>query len=127
MLEDHREVAPLVFYRRLFELDPQIRILFKADIAEESRVFMDRIGALITRLDRPDVLAAEVRELGAGLGADGVTDGHHAAVKQALVDMLSQTLGAAFTPDARQAWEVLCGKVEAALKQGARTSDLSPV
>jgi len=126
MLEDHREVAPLVFYRRLFELDPPIRALIKTDIAEQARLFMDWLGVLITHLDRPAALAAELRDMGAWPVGGEVEERHLTAVKEALLDMLSQTLGAAFTPEARQAWDSLFGKVEAALRSDACAGDLSP-
>ena len=126
MLEEHREVAALVFYRRLFELDPQIRPLFKADIAEQARKLMDMLGTLITMLDRPATLSAELREMGARHAGYGVEDAHYATVRQALLDMLSQTLGAGFSADARQAWDALYTKVEAAMRSGARATDLSP-
>lgn len=126
MLEQHREVAALVFYRRLFELDPQLRALFKSDIAEQARKLMDMLGALITMLDQPAALSAELQEMGARHAGYGVEDAHYATVHTALLDMLGQTLGSDFTAEAARAWTALYAKVEAAMKSGAREAELKP-
>lgn len=125
MLEQHREVAALVFYRRLFELDPRLRPLFKTDIGEQARKLMDMLGVLVTELDRPAVLSTELKEMGARHAGYGVVDAHYATVRAALVDMLSQTLGSTFTPEAAEAWGALYSEVEAAMKLGAREAGLS--
>jgi hemoglobin-like flavoprotein len=126
ILEQHREVAALVFYRRLFELDPRLRPLFKSDITEQARKLMDMLGVLVTQLDRPAALSAELREMGARHAGYGVQDAHYATVRAALLDMLGQTLGDGFTPEAAEAWGALYTEVETSMKLGAREADLSP-
>jgi len=124
-LEAHREVAALVFYRRLFELDPQLRHLFQAEISVQARKLMDMLGVLVAMLDRPGTLLAELREMGARHATYGVQDAHYATVRSAFLDMLSQTLGESFTPEAARAWGVLYAEVEAAMKAGAKDAEMS--
>jgi hemoglobin-like flavoprotein len=127
LLEHHREVAALVFYRRLFEIDPRLRALFKTDIDEQARKLMEMLGVLITMLDRPAVLAGALREMGARHAGYGVENHHYETVRVALVDMLGQTLGSAFTPEAARAWSALYSEIAEAMKEGAREAELHPV
>jgi hemoglobin-like flavoprotein len=118
-LERHKHVSALVFYRRLFELDPTLRPLFKGDIEEQSRKLLDMLGALISMLERPLGLELELRAMGARHSGYGVKDAHYATVGRALLDMLAETLDKSFTPEVREAWTVLYGAVESTMKAGA--------
>ena len=114
---DH--VAALVFYRRLFELDPALRSLFTSNIEDQSRKLIAMLAALIAMLERPAGLDHELRAMGARHAGYGVKDAHYATVGAALLAMLSETLGAAFTLEVRGAWTALYGAVETAMKTGA--------
>lgn len=118
-LSYHNHVAALVFYRRLFQLDPELRPLFTGDIEEQSRKLMEMLGALIAMLERPVGLEIELRAMGARHAGYGVKDPHYATVGAALIDMLAETLGEKFTPETRDAWLELYGAVESAMKAGA--------
>ena len=41
-----------LFYGRLFELAPEVRPMFRQDIAVQARKSMDMLAALVTNLDR---------------------------------------------------------------------------
>ena len=118
-LARHDHVAALVFYRRLFELDPGLRPLFKNDIEEQSRKLLDMLGVLIAMLERPVGLELELKAMGARHLGYGVRDEHYASVGQALLDMLAEVLETRFTPEVREAWTQLYGAVEAIMKLGA--------
>lgn len=118
-LARHQEVAALVFYRRLFELDPNLRPLFKGDIQEQAKKLTDMLEALIALLESPAGLDVELRAMGARHADYGVKDAHYATVGQALLDMLAGTLDSGFTPEVREAWTTLYGAVEATMKAGA--------
>jgi hemoglobin-like flavoprotein len=119
-LERHREVAALVFYRHLFQLDPSLRPLFKSDIAVQSRKLMDMLGALIALLGQPDRLAGELRDLGARHAGYGVRDAHYATVREALLAMIRETLQDRLSGDGIGAWNALYDVVESEMKAGAR-------
>jgi hemoglobin-like flavoprotein len=118
-LQRHQHVSALVFYRRLFELDPSLRSLFKGDIEEQSRKLLDMLAALISMLESPLGLELALREMGSRHAGYGVKDAHYATVGQALLDMLADTLGKGFTPEVREAWTTLYGAVAATMKAGA--------
>ena len=118
-LARHQHVAALVFYRRLFELDPTLRALFKGDIEEQSRKLMEMLGMLIAMLEQPAGLDIELRAMGARHAGYGVKDAHYATVGQALLEMLAETLDQGFTPEVREAWTLLYGAVQSAMQAGA--------
>lgn len=114
---DH--VAALVFYRRLFEIDPALRPMFKNDIEEQSRKLLEMLAVLIAMLERPLGLELELKAMGARHQEYGVRDDHYATVGQALLDMLAEVLDARFTPEVRAAWTALYAAVELFMKAGA--------
>jgi methyl-accepting chemotaxis protein len=77
------------------------------------------LGLLIAMLDRPASLEKELREMGARHANYGVKDEHYEFVGRALLDMLANVCGAAFTPDVRAAWTELYDSVQSAMRRGA--------
>lgn len=122
-LSRHDHVAALVFYRRLFEIDPGLRPLFTNDIEEQSRKLLDMLAVLIAMLERPLGLELELKAMGLRHVEYGVKEEHYATVGGALLDMLGEVLGAKFTPEVREAWTLLYGAVESLMKEGAAQAD----
>ncbi|MEQ1749240.1 MAG: globin domain-containing protein, partial [Prosthecobacter sp.] len=112
-------VAALVFYRRLFEISPELRPMFKGDIEMQSKKLIEMLGVLIAMLERPHGLELELKEMGARHAEYGVKAAHYTIVGGALLDMLAETLDKGFTPEVREAWTLLYGAVEATMKAGA--------
>ena len=123
-LSRHEHIAALVFYRRLFEIDPDLQRLFKGDIEEQSKKLLEMLGVLIAMLERPLGLELELKAMGLRHAGYGVKDEHYAMVGRALLDMLAETLDRGFTPEVREAWTALYGAVEAVMKMGAAEADL---
>jgi hemoglobin-like flavoprotein len=96
--------AELLFYSRLFELDPSLRSLFRGDMREQGRKLMQMLAVAVAGLDRLDVLVPAVQALGRRRAAYGVEPRHFATVGEALLWTLAQGLGPAFTSDVRAAW-----------------------
>src|SRR5262245_9887064 len=88
VIERQAEVAALVFYRRLFELAPAVRPLFKTDIQEQSRKLLEMLGVALSMLERPADLAGELEQLGARHVGYGTRPEHYATVRQALLEMV---------------------------------------
>jgi len=53
-----------LFYRRLFELDPSLRSMFKADMQEMTRQLMQTVGMIVTGLSTPHEVMNLVAEHG---------------------------------------------------------------
>src|SRR5262245_14805175 len=60
-----------LFYGRLFELEPTVRLLFKGNLEEQSLKLLDMLRTVVDALDR----FAEVRPLLVELGRKHVTYG----------------------------------------------------
>ncbi|MDB6072057.1 MAG: hypothetical protein JWL81_3228 [Verrucomicrobiales bacterium] len=118
-LSRHEHVAALVFYRRLFELDPGLRALFKGDIEAQARKLLDMLAALLSLLEKPHGLEVELREMGARHAGYGVRTADYETVGRALLDMLDETLDEEFPPATRAAWTSLYGVVQATMLEGA--------
>ena len=53
-----------LFYSRLFELDPSLRILFKGDIKEQGKKLMDTLSVVVNGLSKLDTIVGAVENLG---------------------------------------------------------------
>ena len=115
-------VVALVFYQRLFALDPGVRPLFKTDIEEQSRKLMEMLAAMIDLLEKPLVFTPFVEELGRRHAGYGVKEEHYDIVGAALLDAFARALGDAFTPAARQAWTALYSMVATTMINAAAAS-----
>ena len=118
-LEAHGSIPGLVFYRRLFELDPSLQPMFKGDIEAQSVKLLDMLGTLISHLERTALLETELRLMGQRHAEYGVQPQHYETVGRALLDMLEETLRGEFTTEVREAWTVLYGAVAEAMLAGA--------
>jgi hemoglobin-like flavoprotein len=100
-----------LFYKRLFELDPSLRHLFKEDMSEQRQKLMQMLTVAIRGLQNPDALLAPLRALGERHSAYGVVPKHYETVGAALLDTLAAGLGPAFDPETKDAWVACYGLV----------------
>ena len=119
LVERQSHVAALVFYQRMFELDPLLRPLFKTDIELQAAKLMDMLATALSLLEKPDELNETLEELGARHVAYGVKTEHYATVGEALLAMLSSVLGKDFDTPARQAWTALYQVISETMLRGA--------
>ena len=98
------DLAAQLFYKRLFELDPSLRPMFKGDMQEQGRKLMQMIGMTVQGLSVPGEIMGLVADLGRKHVEYGVIDAHYDTVRTALMWTLSQGLGADFTPEVKTAW-----------------------
>lgn len=99
-----QEQAADLFYTRLFELDPNLRPLFKGDMVEQGRKLMKMLGTVVDSIDKLASLVPAVQSLGRRHADYGVQDSHYDTVASALLWTLQQGLGSAFTADVEAAW-----------------------
>ena len=119
IVEPQAHVAALVFYRRLFELDPALRPLFKSNIEEQARKLMDMLAFAVSSLEKPAALEKQLHQLGARHVIYGVRDEHYATVGQAILEMFAEVLGDKWTPVLREAWLAFYVFTSSAMKRGA--------
>ena len=92
------------FYKRLFELAPEVRPLFKTDMDLQAKKFSDTLAWVIANIEHPHELCQALRTLGARHTGYGVKIDQYAPVGSALIWMFQHTLGDRFTPEMEDAW-----------------------
>ena len=112
--------AAVLFYQRLFELDPSLRPMFRGDMAEQRKKLMQMITAAVKGLDRLEQLVPVVQDLGRRHARYGVADSHYDTVGAALLWTLEVGLGRAFTPEVKEAWTAVYGLLATTMKTAAR-------
>jgi len=112
--------AAALFYRRLFELDPSLRAMFRGDMSEQRRKLMNMLGAAVKGLDRLEQLVPVVQDLGRKHTGYGVEDRHYDTVGAALLWTLEKGLGSGFTPEVKEAWAAVYGLLASTMQTAAR-------
>ena len=115
--------AAVLFYSRLFELDPGLRRLFKSDMREQRVKLMQMLTAAVRGLSHLDRLVPVVEGLGRRHAAYGVTDAHYRTVGEALLWTLAKGLGKGFTPEVREAWAAMYGLLASTMRNAAAKYD----
>lgn len=115
------ETAATIFYERLFATTPDVRPLFKSDLTEQKKKLVQMLAYCVGKLDAPDELLPAVRALGQRHVGYGVASEHYDSVGAALLWTLQTGLGAAFTPEVKDAWTAVYGVLAATMQEGART------
>ena len=115
-------VAADLFYDRLFAIAPGVRQLFPDDMAEQKAKLMAMLGTAVAGLNRPEVVAPAIAELGRRHVAYHVEEAHYRSVGEALLWTLEQGLGPDWTPELRVAWTDTYTLVAGLMKDAARTA-----
>ena len=104
------QVAPIsdqaatLFYDRLFEVAPQVKPMFPADMTEQRKKLMATLAVVVNGLsDLPSILPA-ASALAKRHVAYGAKPDHYPVVGAALLWTLEKGLGSAWTPEVANAW-----------------------
>jgi hemoglobin-like flavoprotein len=104
-VEPIADQAAVLFYGRLFELNPSLRRLFRrTDMAAQGKILMQTLAVVVKSLDRLEQLLPAIQALGRRHADYGVRPQHFDTVGVALLWTLEQGLGEGFTPEVREAW-----------------------
>jgi nitric oxide dioxygenase len=113
------DAAASLFYGRLFEIAPEVRPMFKGDIAEQGRKLMATLALAVNSLEKFDQLKPALTGLAQRHVSYGVRDEHYAPVGAALIWTLQQGLGESFTDETREAWLRAYTAIAETMKAGA--------
>ena len=109
----------LIFYHRLFTLDPSLRSLFHTNIDEQGQKLIQMLGVAVALLDKPFALVPSLEAMGRRHIGYGVEDRHYDTVGATLLDTLAECLGDVFTAEVKDAWAALYALVAGAMRRGA--------
>lgn len=115
------ETAAELFYGKLFELDPEVKPLFKTDIKEQGKKLMQMITVAVNGLTKLEEIVPAVQAMGKRHAAYGVKEEHYDTVATALLWTLEQGLKEAFTPETKEAWTETYTLLAATMKEAAKS------
>jgi hemoglobin-like flavoprotein len=114
------DAAPfaLLFYGKLFELDPGSRRLFHNDLAVQGRKVVDMLTSVAESLDDFQPMRARLADLGRKHAEYGVRLEQYDTLTAALMWSIGQALGASFDVPTCEAWRLAINAICAAMKAG---------
>lgn len=111
--------AAELFYKRLFEIEPAAVALFKGDMGQQGRKFMQVLAVAVGSLSSMSTLVPIVQRLGLKHAAYGVRAEHYDSVQQALMWTLALILQDAYTAEVRSAWATAYAMLAGVMKEAA--------
>jgi|SRR4051812_48297112 hemoglobin-like flavoprotein len=113
------EIAGLIFYQKLFNFEPELRKLFHTSVELQTRKLMQSLGCVVDTFEDPEALVPVLEGLGRRHVLYGACEWHYELVTKALLETFSEVIGAAFTREARAAWQHALEFVAETMKRGA--------
>lgn len=103
-IRNHLEPASMTFYENLFKVAPDLRPMFREDLAGQGMKFFSTLHTIFEMLTNAEGARSEMGELAFSHSTLGVKAEHFAPMREALDMTLTETLGQDFTPEIRAAW-----------------------
>lgn len=103
-ISEIQEDAADLFYNNLFELNGDLRQLFKKDMAQQKRKLMSSLAYIVTSLDKLEARRPYIEGLGKAHVGYGVCPEDFDTVGQALLRTLETAFDSDWTPDLADAW-----------------------
>jgi class 3 adenylate cyclase/hemoglobin-like flavoprotein len=100
----HQEQFTAHLYRRLFELSPGARELFRGNMESQGRMLSHMLQFLVYAMSRPETMMLGLRDLGRRHDRYGVAPEHYPAFRLAFLDSARAVLGEKYTPQVEKAW-----------------------
>ena len=116
--------AGLMFYDRLFAVDPSLRHMFRTGREEQAQKLMQVLGVAVTSLRQTGDLVPVLETMGAKHAAYGVREEHYDTVGACLLWTLEQGLGTDFSEAVRDAWTAAYELLAGAMKRGSTAAAL---
>lgn len=118
-LHDVAQPMVMLFYGRLFELDPSLRSMFKAPMKEQAAKLVATLQVAVDSLDNLDALLPKLRDLGKHHAELGVEARHYTLVEQALLWAITRALEGGCSAATREAWQKLLRTISGEMIAGA--------
>lgn len=97
----------LLFYDKLFELDPTLKPMFHNDMEKQIQKLMDMITFMVTRLQKLTDIENDIDALALRHVKYGVRYEHYQIMGNALLWALQNSLGDLWDDDTKAAWTEL--------------------
>jgi hemoglobin-like flavoprotein len=103
------ETAAVLFYDRLFEIAPQVKAMFPAEMTEQRKKLMAMLAAVVNGLANLESILPAASALAKRHVSYGARAEHYPVVGAALLWTLQKGLGDAWTPTVADAWTAAYG------------------
>ena len=103
------EAAAVIFYDRLFEVAPAVKVMFPADMSGQRKKLMMMLAAVVNGLGNLQSILPAASALAKRHVDYGAKPEHYPVVGGALLWTLEKGLGEAWTPDVADAWTTAYG------------------
>ncbi|MGF1696171.1 globin domain-containing protein [Vibrio lamellibrachiae] len=119
------KVAPIadkaaeIFYAKLFEYDPSLKVLFKGDMKTQGKKLMTTLGLAVKGLDNLDTLVPVLQGLATKHVSYGVKVDDYTPVGNALLYTLKTGLGDQFDDQTRNAWVKIYNTIATVMRSAA--------
>lgn len=110
-----RKVFGLLFYKRLFELAPETRVLFSPSLDVQGEKLFVTLTWIVDNLDDSGQVIAAAEDLAIRHLGYGVEARDYPAVGAALIDTLEEGLDGSITPAEKEAWARIYGALSSAM------------
>ena len=101
--------AAVMFYDRLFEIAPQVRVMFPADMTDQRRKLMATLAVVVNGLSSLESILPAASALAQRHVVYGAKAEHYPVVGEALLWTLEKGLGDGWTQDVADAWTTAYG------------------
>ena len=117
--------AGVIFYNKLFELDPSLRSLFKDDIKSQSQKLISLITFAVHKLNSIDEIISDVKALGVRHRGYKVKPEYYSTVAEALLWTLGKGLGDKWNEELKEAWVTLYILLSKTMIEAAEEKELA--
>jgi hemoglobin-like flavoprotein len=92
------------FYKKLFEVNPDISKLFKGDMKEQAGSLMRMVKTVVEGLSHPEIIIPAIQDLGRRHNEYGVSPEQYKTFGDCLINTIEEELGNDFNKATQQAW-----------------------
>ena len=117
--------AGMNFYKKLFELDPALRQMFREDVRSQSQKLVSLITFVVHKLNNMNEVIADVKALGKRHKNYHVKTEHYSLVGQALLWTLEKGLGEQWNDETQSAWRAVYSILSDTMIKASRESEPS--
>lgn len=100
---DRKRICTL-FYNRLIDQHPEMRPLFKGDMARQRDLLVTMLDTVVSALDNPATVRHLIETLGERHADYGVTPAHYSEFREVLLWAIAEGLGGDFDAPTAEAW-----------------------
>lgn len=128
LMPEAERVAPK-FYEGLFRRDPELRKMFRDDLAEQGMRFISAVRTISDHLGDPEALDRTINLLAEGHAAMNIDARSYHTMEEALIDTFREALGARLSSEMQLAWRRAFRQIGEAMmaRSGTDPNIVSPV